>query len=146
MSSTLILVVGSDWSSVKSSHLVLQSAGYTVVQSLSIATAIRQLNEGDFDLLLLDHSLTQDDQVFLARYLRNCGSRIPILSISSPANPASTTENPAVRNNPASILSGVNEALRCHSRAPILGCGNPSDRVVAKVARTSKALDLSRIK
>jgi CheY-like chemotaxis protein len=57
MSSSNILAVGQDPVLLKTRSQVLRAEGFTVVPVLSLIKAIGYLLEGDFDLILLCHSI-----------------------------------------------------------------------------------------
>lgn len=111
MSLTLVLSVGSDPLLLESRNLLLQFAGYTVVAASSVATAIRHFRDGDFDLVLLDHSLSTRDRERMTQCIRTAGSRIPVLSVCPGFDEGLTAENAMVMNDPPLFLTGVRKAL-----------------------------------
>ena len=54
---TVLLAVGLDSSLLESQRSVWQSAGYHVTSADSIREGIAQFHKGDFDLVLLSHSI-----------------------------------------------------------------------------------------
>lgn len=82
MSQTLVLSVGSDPVVLDTRDLILRSAGYIVVSATSIREAVHLFQDGDFDLVILCHSLPKRESERLTRFIRALGSRIPIVSVS----------------------------------------------------------------
>src|SRR5258705_7523898 len=78
---TIVLSVGFDPSLLRPRTLVLQSAGYLVESASSLKEAVDRFQSGDFDLVLLFHSVPRKDRYRLTSVLRSSGSRIPIISI-----------------------------------------------------------------
>src|ERR1035441_8592865 len=83
MSLTLVLAVGLDSLSLEIRNSLLQSAGYIAVSAHSLREAANQFLNGDFDLVLLDSSLTTKDRNRITSLIRVSGSRTPIVSIAS---------------------------------------------------------------
>jgi CheY-like chemotaxis protein len=73
---TALLSVGLDSSILESQWPVWQSAGCHVTSAGSIREGIVQLRDGDFDLILLDHSLPIESRERLTFLIRASGSRI----------------------------------------------------------------------
>src|ERR1039457_3248853 len=80
---TLVLAVGLDSLSLEIRNSLLQSAGYIAVSALSLKEAANQFLNGDFDLVLLDNSLTTKDRDRITSLIRVSGSRTPVVSIAS---------------------------------------------------------------
>jgi len=79
---TLVLTVGSDSSLLGSLSEVLKSAGYMVVSALSIREAVDRFQDGDFDLIILCHSIPTKDRERLIGLIRASGSLTPIVCIA----------------------------------------------------------------
>lgn len=79
---TLVLTVGSDSSLLGSRSEVLKSAGYMVVSALSIREAVDRFQDGDFDLIILCHSIPTKDRERLIGLIRASGSLTPIICIA----------------------------------------------------------------
>ena len=86
---TLVLAVGADSSLMATQRPAWRSAGYFVTPAGSIREAITHLRNGDFDLVLLFHSIPTESRERLAFLIRSRGMRVPI--VSSPTHPAATT-------------------------------------------------------
>lgn len=116
MSLALILSIGSpDSSLLDSRNLILRSAGYTVVPAFTVVSAIRQFQDGDFDLILVDSTVVIDDRDRLTDLIHGSGSRIPIVCVGSGFEQAKEGEtdslNAMMRADPDSLLDRIREAL-----------------------------------
>ena len=74
MQATLILIVGTDSSLLRARSVILESMGYTAVPTFSIKMAADNFLTGDFDLVLLDNSLSEKDKDRLTSLIRASGS------------------------------------------------------------------------
>lgn len=79
----VILVVGQDPVILQTRSSILRSAGYAAREASTIAEAIDLFQNGDFDLVLLCHSLSVADRDRIVRFVRSGGSRVPIYTVSS---------------------------------------------------------------
>src|ERR1022692_269369 len=74
---TFILSVGLDSALLGNRSLVLHSAGYMVVSTYSLKEAVDRFLGGDFDLVILCHSIPRKDRNHLACLIRASGSAHP---------------------------------------------------------------------
>lgn len=81
--STVILSIGHDPELLSIRNLLLRSAGYIVQSASSIERAINSFREGDFDLVVMCHSLSEEERVRLTRYIREDGSSVPIIGVAA---------------------------------------------------------------
>ena len=111
MALTLVLSVGLDPELLSTRSFILQAAGYIVVSAYSIKAAVNRFQEGDFDLVLLCQSIPTKDRDRLTCWIRESGSRIPVVSVSEKLcqNDASTVVT--VGSNPDALLMGMREVL-----------------------------------
>lgn len=72
---TLVLTVGSDPLLLVARSEVLKSAGYIIVSALSIGEAADHFLNGDFDLVILCHSVPTKERERLIRVIRASGCR-----------------------------------------------------------------------
>lgn len=79
----VILNLGHDPALLSTRHMVLQSAGYLVESTSSIARALRSLREGDFDLVIVCHSLSDGERTYFAESIRETGSAVPLIFVSA---------------------------------------------------------------
>lgn len=109
--SALILSVGCDPSLLSTRSLLLQSAGYAVESASSVEDAIRRFRQGDFDLVILCHSLPEKERQRLIVLIRDYGSTIPLLLIAA-ASAGDVETSSSSESAPAMVLSRVHEVLQ----------------------------------
>ena len=83
MPPVVILSVGQDALVSETRGQVLQTAGYTVMTQTSPKRAMAQFFEGDFDLVLLCHSISAEARNSLASLIRERSPRTPIVFVAS---------------------------------------------------------------
>jgi DNA-binding response OmpR family regulator len=108
---TLVLAVGVDSSHLATQRPVWQSAGYIVTSAMSIREAIVQLRDGDFDLVLLFHSIPAESRERLAFLIRSSGMRIPIACVSDASSDHDSFADATIGNEPEILLNGIGELL-----------------------------------
>jgi len=111
MPHTLILAVGSDPVLLETRSQVLQAAGYTVIPERSLKKAVAIFREGDFDLVLLCHSIPAQDRERLTRLLREHTSRTPIVSVSPSWSALDSFADATIGNDPKELILGLRELL-----------------------------------
>jgi CheY-like chemotaxis protein len=107
----IVLAIGFDLSLMTIRDLVLQSAGYAVVEASSLEEAVDHFQSGDFDLVLLCHSVPAADRERLASLIRASGSRIPIVSIAGSLGECDAFANSTLEDGPNKFLAGIRDAL-----------------------------------
>jgi DNA-binding response OmpR family regulator len=78
----VVLAVGFDQSLMTTRIRFLQSAGYVVVRVSSLKETVYHFQSGDFDLVLLCHSIPAADRERLTCLIRASGSLTPVVSIT----------------------------------------------------------------
>jgi len=111
MPHTLVLAVGRDPVLLETRSQVLQAAGYTVIPERSLKKAVTKFRDGDFDLVLLCHSIPAQDRERLTRLLREYTSRTPIVSVSSSVSALDSFADATIGNDPRELLAGLQELL-----------------------------------
>ena len=111
MSLKVILAVAVDSWLLASSSVAWESAGFIVQSAVSIREAIEHFNAGDFDLVLLGHSLTNDSKERLTFLIRSTGSRTPVVSITKLPDACDSFANLTVRSDSSAILHMMRELL-----------------------------------
>ena len=111
MPHTLVLAVGHDPVLLETRSQVLQAAGYTVVSELSLKKAVARYLEGDFDLVLLCHSIPAKNRELLTKLLREHTSCTPIVSVSSSLSALDSFADATIGNDPKELLVGLRELL-----------------------------------
>jgi hypothetical protein len=116
MSFTVILALGVD-SLVAGQRSAWQSAGYFVTPIKSINEAIVHLREGDFDLVLLGHSIPTDSRERFAFLIRASGSRTPLVSITDSPKGYDSFADATIGNEPANLLKSIRKFMAERARA-----------------------------
>lgn len=112
-SSTCILNVGSDAALVQSREVLLRSAGYLVESASSIEDAIRRLRAGDFDLVVLCHSISPAETKRLIFRIRSGGSGTPVISVAADSRPyPDPFANLTVGGSPDALFCAVDAVLQ----------------------------------
>ena len=111
MSSTLVLSVGFDRMLLEPRNQVLRSAGYLVVAAYSLRAAVDYFRAGDFDLVVLCHSVPQNERERLTSLLRVWGSRIPVVSVSEKVCECDAFATATLEDCAHKFLSGISDAL-----------------------------------
>jgi len=90
---------------------VLQQAGYTVESSLSFTEAIDKFLAGDFDLVLLCHSIPVEGRERLTRRLREHTSRTPIISVASSVGQHDHFVDATIESDPDELITCIREIV-----------------------------------
>jgi|HubBroStandDraft_2_1064218.scaffolds.fasta_scaffold607895_2 DNA-binding response OmpR family regulator len=85
MSLTVVLAVGLDSWKLTAQSALLKSAGYIFIAARSVRDAIDHFRAGDFDLVLLDHSISIEDGETLSFLIRATGSQTPVAYLADHA-------------------------------------------------------------
>jgi CheY-like chemotaxis protein len=116
MPHTLVLAVGRDPVLLETRSQVLQGAGYTVVPELSLKKAVVRFRDGDFDVVLLCHSIPGVDRERLVRSIREHTSRTPIVSIATTLGQRDLFADATLDSDPGELLNGLHDVL---SKKPV---------------------------
>jgi DNA-binding NtrC family response regulator len=108
---TVLLAVGLDSSLLESQRSVWQSAGYHVTSADSIREGIAQFHKGDFDLVLLSHSIPAESRERLTFLIRASGSRIPVICVSDSSSSCDSFADATIRVGPDNLLQGIENLL-----------------------------------
>jgi len=79
---TLILSAGRDLSLLKKRNAALIAAGYTVVTATNSPEVVNKLFAGDFDLVILCHTLGEQQQKRLAHIISDYTPSTPVIVLS----------------------------------------------------------------
>jgi CheY-like chemotaxis protein len=108
---TIVLSVGLDLSLLRARGLVLESAGYLVESASTVKGAADRFQSGDFDLVLLCHSVPRKDRDRLTSLIRASGSRTPIVSIAGNLGECDAFANATLEDGPNNFLAGIRDVL-----------------------------------
>ena len=108
----LILAVGKNPALLENRSRILRNAGYIVDSEYSVRDAIERFKQGDFDLVLLCHSMPVHDRKRLTQSIRAFGSLTPIVSVA-PLNTyiMDIFADAMIEDAPEKLLSGIHGAF-----------------------------------
>jgi CheY-like chemotaxis protein len=114
MSRFLILSVGTSPQLLKARTQALSSAGYTVLNRLSVRDAIKEFIFGDFDAVILCHSIPVKEKQYFASRIHSMRPFTPVLVISADAAESDRSAGTIVINksDSESLLRELGESLR----------------------------------
>jgi DNA-binding response OmpR family regulator len=128
MSITIALAIGFDPWLLESQRTALRSAGCFVTGAGSVGEAMAQLKSGDFDLVLLGHSIPLTNREEVTSLVRGVGSLIPVVCITDPAINSDDIASLRIENQPSSLLQRIAGllAIQRRERPPeLLKIANP---------------------
>jgi hypothetical protein len=108
-----------------------RSAGFVVIPASSIREAIDHFQAGDFDLVLLGHSISRESEERLNFLIRAAGSHTPVVSISSLTGNRELRADGAPDNDSNTLLAGMVELLAERERS--LQTFSPQQRIATKM-------------
>src|SRR6185312_11160967 len=111
MPQIVVLTVGNDPVLLETRSQVLRTAGYIVVSARSIKQAITKFLEGDFDLIVLCHSISEEERQRFTAFIRERNSRTPVVFVASSLGQRDPLADVTTQNDPQDLLTGLREAL-----------------------------------
>jgi CheY-like chemotaxis protein len=120
MSLRAILSVGEDRILLETRHIFLRAAGYIVVSTRSLKEAIEYSLGGDFDVVILCHSIASKNRDCLTCWIRASGAPTPVVSISAERDQRGDLTDGNLEHELKKLFSSVEyvsrEAARTSSR------------------------------
>jgi DNA-binding response OmpR family regulator len=111
MSTTVVLAVGLDAQLLDTRKMLLQSAGYIVTTGGSIKEAFHLFVNGDFDLVMLCHTIPEKDRGGLICMIRASGSCTPVVTISTLAGQRDFFADATLETDPPKFLGRIRDLL-----------------------------------
>jgi CheY-like chemotaxis protein len=108
---TIVLSVGFDLTLLRARGLVLESAGYLVESASTLKGAADRFQSGDFDLVLLCHSVPRKDRDRLTSLIRSSGPRTPIVSIAGNLGECDAFATATLEDGPNNFLASIRGVL-----------------------------------
>lgn len=105
----VLLSVGSEPDLLLLRNQVLRGAGYYVNSQTNIDEALRVFRRGDFDLVIMCHSVPEADKVKLITAIRKSRPSTPIVIVRRDG------ESTSLADGSVHSLDGVNALLNCVS-------------------------------
>jgi DNA-binding response OmpR family regulator len=117
MSSSSILAIGQDPVLLKTRSQVLRAAGFAVVSVFSLSKAISHALEGDFDLILLCHSIPVQIRERLVQRIREHTCTTPIVTVAAYSAQVDLFADVTVENDPEHLVADLHRVLQENKRS-----------------------------
>jgi DNA-binding response OmpR family regulator len=111
MPHTVVLMVGRDRVLVETRSQVLRTSGYVVVPAFTLGQAMDEFLQGDFDLVLLCHSIPENARERLVDVLRKHTSRTPIVSVASFEGQFDAFADATIENDPTLLIASLRKIV-----------------------------------
>ena len=111
MSLKVVLAVGVDSWMLTSNRADWRAAGFIVLPVITMREAFEHFRTGDFDLVLLGHSLPFESKERLTYLIRKSGSHTPIVSIAQASSHCDSFASATIPNDANLLLQGMRELL-----------------------------------
>lgn len=112
----VVLAVGLDWYLLERHREAWKAVGYFVVSTASIKGAIDHLQVGDFDLVLLGHSIPAEARERLVFLIRAAGAHVPVACIADSPGQHDSFADATFARDSDDLLTAMRELLRSKSR------------------------------
>ncbi|HEX4663303.1 MAG TPA: hypothetical protein VH196_02860 [Terriglobales bacterium] len=109
------LSVGRDPLLLQTRGQVLRSDGYTVSSTLLVDQALQQFVAGDFDIVILCHSIPFREREKLAEAIHSRSPNTPVVVVAAGYGGKDRAADAVIDNEPATLLQELPKLLR---RAP----------------------------
>jgi hypothetical protein len=111
MQLTVPLAVGLDSSLLQRQRSVWPATGYRVTSAGFVREDIARFHEGDFDMVVLSHSLSAESRERFALLIRGSGSRIPVVCVSDSPVGSDPFADATIGIGPDTLLQGIQDLL-----------------------------------
>jgi DNA-binding response OmpR family regulator len=88
-----------------------QAAGYCITSAGSVREGLARFHQGDFDMVLLGHSLPAESRERLAYLIRAAGSRTPVVSVSDSSGVSDPFADATIRVAHDKLLQAIQDFL-----------------------------------
>ena len=109
--SFLILSAGRDAELLKSRNTALAAPGYKVAAASDSFEIVDKLLNGDFDLVLLCHTIPDDDRLRIARIVGSYTPSTPVVLVSEDGRSQWAAGSRIVRCRPDQIMNTLTHSL-----------------------------------
>lgn len=133
MNGKRILAYGEDSLVISTRAMILQRAGYEVVQTTNVADVFTLLTGISFDLLLMGDSVRNSSHVRVAREVRSHFPQLPIAMVQDEREERDPWSTIFVNSEPESLLKSITTLWKAQKK-PVLSV---SSRHKAKGTRPS---------
>jgi len=111
----VILSAGRDSDLLKKRNTALAAMGYKIASAFDPGEIVDKLLNGDFDLVLLCHSMPDDDRHRLAHIISRYSPSTPVVLISDDVSGSDEFCRTALKCRPDRILDVVAHSLPCRT-------------------------------
>jgi CheY-like chemotaxis protein len=108
---TVVLAVGMDAWLLTTQSPIWKAAGYIAVSAASIKEAIDFFKTGDFDLVLMGHSIPVESKQRLIHLIRATGAQTPVVSIEKSPKACDTFADATMHNDAGAVFAGIGKLL-----------------------------------
>ena len=91
---------------------VLRTGGYTVISTASVVDAATKFLAGDFDLVILCHSIPARDRRYLVARIRDHSPSTPLVLVSATESGHDASLDATIGNDPEQLLQELARVLR----------------------------------
>jgi DNA-binding response OmpR family regulator len=109
---TVVLAVGVDTEMLEAESALWRSKGYFFLSAQTIQEAITHLHAGDFDIVLLDDSISLDKRERLVFLIRASGAQTPIVCMGDRPSECESFADATFGNDFRELFDGIRELLK----------------------------------
>ena len=108
----IALAVGRDPLLLETRGQVLRNAGYTVVSALSVEQALQSFASGDFDIVILCHSIPMRDRERLTYAIHRHNPNTPVVVVTARFSAMDSFADATIENEPEILLQEIPRILQ----------------------------------
>ena len=112
MARAILLSAGRDPSLLFTRRKVLEAAGYSVVTAATRIELISQFFSGDFDLVILCHTIPFEEKQKISSLIRGHSPSTSILALSDVLGQFWSFVDETVANDPVALLAAIPELIQ----------------------------------
>jgi DNA-binding response OmpR family regulator len=109
---TVVLAVGLDSEVLESESTLWSSKGYFFIAAQTIQEAISQFHAGDFDIVLLDDSISLENRERLAFLIRASGCQTHVVCMGDRPSECESFADATFGNDFRELFQGIRELLK----------------------------------
>lgn len=113
---TRLLAIGTDPVLLMTRGEVLKQEGYSVTTAHGLVLLTQPFDPFDFDLIILCHTLSEDERRTIAAFVRQQSPFTPIMAVSPLDAQRFDYADLTVANDPARMLEGIRQMLAATPR------------------------------
>jgi CheY-like chemotaxis protein len=106
-----ILSLATDPSLLKLREMILRAAGYEVMSATNLLQVIEAYASGDFDLILIGHTISGNEKRRIAIKLRELGTKGEVLELCLVSPEIPNVDHWLIESEPQQLLDRIREVL-----------------------------------